>query len=213
MIEILAFLGLVTVLMILAYYINYRVFGEELSLNTNDFLIFLFHNQQNRVKQVKISVFLTIINKGLKNIKITDISLNLLPDKIQIPFTLATKSQFLISEESSLKYPFQINKNDRYDTILSFTPINNLGEELMPFLITKEGRETVFRSNSELKLTIKYGTGKKRNFSLKLNLDEKTITNLPEITDDKVILPIEMFNILWKIKNRQKVSPRKLYRW
>ncbi len=213
MIEILAFLGLVTVLMLLFYYINYHIFGEAFSLYPKDLMIFLIRDQQNKVKQVKLSVFLTIINNGLKKIVIKEINLNLFVNELLIPFTIATKSHFLISEEISKSFPFQINKNDRYDKILSFTTSEPLGEELRPLFVTKNSKETVKEGKYEIKLTVKYGTRKKQTIDLKLNLDEIFVANLPEIDGNHVILPIEMFMAQWVMNNIRKKSPRRFYRW
>ncbi len=213
MIEILAFLGLVTVLMLLFYYINYHIFGEAFSLYPKDLMIFLIRDQQNKVKQVKLSVFLTIINNGLKKIVIKEINMNLFVNELLIPFTIATKSHFLISEEISKSLPFQINKNDRYDKILSFTTSEPLGEELRPLFVTKNSKETVKEGKYEIKLTVKYGTRKQQTIDLKLNLDEIFVANLPEIDGNHVILPIEMFMAQWVMNNIRKKSPRRFYRW
>jgi hypothetical protein len=95
-------------------------------------MVFLIRDQQSKVKQVKISVFLTIFSNGLKKIMIKEINLNLFANELLIPFTITTKSDFLSSKEDTKYFPFQINKNDRYDKILSFTTSEPLGEELRP---------------------------------------------------------------------------------
>ncbi|MHA2304362.1 MAG: hypothetical protein ACXACU_03135, partial [Candidatus Hodarchaeales archaeon] len=117
---------------LLIYYINYHYFGEVLFLHPKDLMVFLIRDQQSKVKQVKISVFLTIFSNGLKKIMIKEINLNLFANELLIPFTITTKSDFLSSKEDTKYFPFQINKNDRYDKILSFTTSEPLGEELRP---------------------------------------------------------------------------------
>jgi hypothetical protein len=73
--------------------------------------------------------------------------------------------------------------------------------------------ETLISGKYEIKIIIKYGTSNEQATCLKLNLDEKNITKLPEIVENRVILPIQMFRILWELNNKQKMSPRRLYRW
>lgn len=204
MIEILAFLGLVIVLMLISYYLNYRYFGETFSLYIKDLMLFLIRDQQNKVERVFLSVFLTIRNNGLKKIVIKEINLNLLANEILIPFTIATKSHLSFSEDAPKSFPFQINKNDRYDKILSFTTSEPLGEELRSILVAKNGLETVKEGKYEIKLTVKYGTRKKQKCVLKLNLNERNIANLPEIDGNRVILPIEMYMSQWVLNSIQK---------
>ena len=211
MIEILAFFGLVIVLMLLSYYINYHVFGETFSLYPKDLMIFLIRDEQNKVKKVYLSVFLTIFNNGLKKIVIKEINLNLFANGLLIPFTITTKSNFLFSEETTKSFPFQINKNDKFDKILSFTTSEPLGEEIRPILVAKNGRETIKEGKYEINLIVKYGTRKKQIIDIKLNLDEIVISNLPEIENNRVILPIEMFKELWEVNSLRKKTPRRFY--
>jgi hypothetical protein len=213
MIVSLVFLGLIVGLIFLSYYINYHKFGELLSLYPKNSMIFLLRDHQNEVNQIKILVFLTFINKGLKKIEITDISLNLIADKVQIPFTLTIKSEFLSAEEISRNLPVSLKQGEKYDNFPVFITVGTLKDKLKPLIITMDDIETFINDKYVIKIAVKYGTRKKRTFCVKLNLEEKTIAKLPEIVDNRVILPIQVFRILWESYNRKKTAPRKLYLW
>ena len=214
MINSLVFWGLIAGLIALSYYINYYKFGELLSLYPKNSIIFLLRDHRNKVNQVKILVSLTLINNGLKRIEITDISLNLNADKVQIPFILATKSEFLSGEEISRHFPVSIKKGERYDSILAFTMRENYPrDKIKPLIMTIDDIETLTSGKYVINLTVKYGTKKRRMTLLKMNLDESTIANIPEIVENKVIFPMQIFWSLLESNNRKIIAPRKLYRW
>jgi hypothetical protein len=177
-------------------------------------MLFLIRDHQNKVNQIEILVFLTLINNGLKRIKIANISMNLIADNVQIPFILATKSELLSGEEISRYFPVSLKKGVRYDSVLAFTlSQNHPRDKIRPLITTLDDRETFISGKYVIKLTVKHGTKKERKICYKLNLDEFYNTKLPEIVDSRIILPIQIFRSLWESNNRNIIAPRRLYRW
>ena len=211
MIEILAFFVVVLLLTLLYFIINYYFFGEAFSLSQEGLMIFLTYDQQNKVKQVNLSVFWAIFNNGLKKIAIKELDLSLSANELHVPFTLASNSPF--SEGIAETLPINIDRNVTYNEILSFTIKEPLGEELKQILVTKDGRETLKDGKYDIEIAVKYNSRKIKNFNFKLNLDERMISNLPVIDNNKVILPIKMFQMLWKVNNIRRKPSKTYYRW
>jgi hypothetical protein len=212
MIENLFFFGIIVGLIGISYFINYYKFGEQLSVYPKNSMIFLLRDQ-DKVNQIQLLVFLTFINKGLRKVEITDISLNLIADKIQISFISAPLSEFLRIEKTSREFPRTLDRNERYDSIVSFTISENPRDQLKPLFTPMDGKETLISGKYVMEIIVKYGTGKERITCLKLDLDENYIQELPEIVEDRIILPIQKSRKLWGSNKRKKVTPRKQYRW
>ena len=213
MVEALLFLGIITGLIAISYIINYFKFGEQLSVYPKNSMIFLLRDQE-KVNQIQLLVFLTFINEGLKKLEITDISLNLIADKIQISFIPIPISEFLRIEKTSKDFPRTLDRNESYNSIVSFTiSENHPRDQLKPLITPMDGKETLISGKYVIELIVKYGTGKERITCLKLNLDENNIQELPEIIEDRILLPILNFKKLWESSKREKMIPRKQYRW